>query len=90
MAARLAEQVDGVEGVEIVHPVQANAVFARLPRAATDALLADLPGDDPFYIWDDATGVVRWMCSWDTTPADVDSFAEALRAVLMSHVAESL
>ncbi|MEU8348229.1 threonine aldolase, partial [Streptomyces sp. NPDC048845] len=28
--------------------------------------------------WDEAAGVVRWMCSFDTTEADVDSFTAAL------------
>lgn len=75
MAARLALAVEAVEEVEISHPVEANAVFARLPRAAIDRLLAELPGEHPFYIWDDARDEVRWMCSWDTTAEDVDSLA---------------
>ena len=37
MAARLAAAVEPVDGVEITHPVEANAVFARLPRPAIDA-----------------------------------------------------
>ena len=56
-----------------------NGVFARLPRPAIDALLRDLPGDHPFYIWDDAENTARWMCSWDTTESDVDTFAAAVR-----------
>jgi threonine aldolase len=31
-----------------------------------------------FYDWNPATGEVRWMCAFDTTPADVDTFAGAL------------
>ena len=53
MAARLAEAVADIDGLEVSHPVQANAVFARLPRPAIDRLLAELPGEHPFYIWDD-------------------------------------
>ncbi|MEO8093171.1 MAG: low specificity L-threonine aldolase [bacterium] len=82
MASRLADAVGGLEQLEIVHPVEANGVFARLPRPAIDALLSDLPAPDPFYIWDDAEGVVRWMCSWDTTPEDVDAFAVAVADAL--------
>ena len=37
MAARLAEAVGAIDGVEITYPVEANAVFARLER----------PGDRP-------------------------------------------
>ena len=35
-----------------------------------------------FYFWDERTGQVRWMCSWDTTEGDVDAFVEAVRAEL--------
>ena len=31
-----------------------------------------------FYVWDEPTDVVRWMCSWDTTADDVDAFAAAV------------
>jgi threonine aldolase len=78
MAARLAEAVGRIDGVEIVHPVEANAVFARLERGATDRLLETWPYERPFHIWDEPAGVVRWMCAWDTTPEDVDAFAAAL------------
>jgi threonine aldolase len=71
MAERLATAVAGVAGVRITQPVQANGVFAVLPRAAT----AELQRDWRFYTWDEETGEVRWMCSWDTTPAEVDAFA---------------
>ena len=82
MAARLAAAVGGIDGLEVVHPVEANAVFARLPRPAIDRLLADLPGDHPFYVWDEAAGVVRWMCAWDTREEDVDRFASTVAAAL--------
>ena len=31
-----------------------------------------------FYTWDERTGEVRWMCSFDTTEAEVDAFAAAI------------
>ncbi|MET0434870.1 MAG: low specificity L-threonine aldolase, partial [Cellulomonas sp.] len=67
MASRLAAGVESLDAVTIAHPVQANAVFARLPRAAIDSLLSDWPYEQPFYVWDEAADVVRWMCGWDTT-----------------------
>ena len=78
MAARLAGAVGGIAGVELVHPVEANGVFARLERPAIDRLLAADPADHPFYLWDEDEHVVRWMCSWDTTPGDVDAFASSV------------
>jgi threonine aldolase len=74
MAARLAAAVGGISGVSIVRPVQANAVFAVLPADVT----ARLQARHRFYTWNQATGEVRWMCSWDTTPADIDAFAADL------------
>jgi threonine aldolase len=72
MARRL-EQALG-ERVTITQPVEANAVFAILPPAVADRLRARFF----FYTWDEATGEVRWMCSWDTTEGDVDAFVEAV------------
>jgi threonine aldolase len=75
MARRLAEGVKDVDGVEILQPVQANAVFARLPNEVSERLQKRYR----FYFWDEAAGDVRWMCSFDTTPEDVDGFVAALR-----------
>ncbi len=78
MARRLCESVAGIEGVTVTRGPAANAVFAMLPRAARERLLQEFD----FYEWDDVTGEVRWMCSWDTTEADVDEFARAVRAAI--------
>ncbi len=78
MAAALADAVRDLPGLAITRPVQTNAVFATIPRDTAQALRRDFP----FYVWDERTGEVRWMCSWDTTEEDVDSFASALGAAL--------
>ncbi|MGA4843482.1 threonine aldolase family protein [Streptomyces sp. G45] len=75
MAQRLAEGVRAVGGVEILYPVQANAVFARLPHDVSERLQKRFR----FYFWDEAAGDVRWMCSFDTTEDDVDAFVAALK-----------
>ena len=82
MASRLGEGAAALAGVEVVHPVEANGVFAKLPRGAIDGLLAALPGEHPFYVWDEDADVVRWMCSWDTTEDDVDGLLDALGTAL--------
>ena len=79
MAARLADAVSALPGLRITRPVQANAVFAIIPPAATQALQDRFD----FYTWDETTGEVRWMCSWDTTEEDVEAFAEAVRESLL-------
>ncbi|MER7954616.1 low specificity L-threonine aldolase [Streptomyces sp. NPDC096030] len=75
MAQRLAAGVREVDGVEILYPVQANAVFARLPHEVSIRLQKRFR----FYFWDEAAGDVRWMCSFDTTEDDVDAFLQALK-----------
>ena len=75
MAARLADRLAEVSEVRITRPVQSNAVFAVLAPAAAEALRREWD----FYMWDEAIGEARWMCSWDTTEEDVDAFAAAVR-----------
>ena len=72
MAQLLKRHLSDVQGVKIVYPVEANGVFARIPRAATAKLLTRYF----FYPWDAEQSVVRWMCSWDTTEKDVKQFVE--------------
>ena len=78
MAGRLAAKVRDVPGVRLTQAVDANAVFAVIPPAA----VARLTQDFLFYVWNEATGEVRWMCSWDTTEEDVDRFAALVARVV--------
>lgn len=77
MAARLYASLHGMEGVEVVYPVQVNSVFARLPRRVWKSLLDHYF----FYDWDEANDVVRWMCSFDTTEEDIAGFVWKLKEV---------
>jgi threonine aldolase len=78
MAARLHDLVCPAPGLTVTRPRQANAVFATLPAEA----IGLLQKVSPFYEWDEDTHEVRWMCSWDTTESDVDTFAAAVHEVL--------
>jgi threonine aldolase len=82
MASRLAAAVEELDGVEIVHPVQSNAVFARLDPAAIERLHDAWPYQPAFHVWHGETDVVRWMCAWDTQGRDVDDFAAAIAGAL--------
>src|SRR5689334_17800242 len=76
MAARLASGLAEVPGVEVVYPVQADAVFARLdPRH-----IADLQRDWIFHVWDESASIVRWMTAFDTQESDVDAFLNDIAA----------
>ena len=74
MARRLEAAVRDIDGVEVVRPVQANAVFALLPREVSERLQKSYR----FYFWNEHTGEVRWMSAFDTTEADIDAFAAAI------------
>jgi threonine aldolase len=74
MALRLAAAVRDVPHVTITQPVESNVVFALIAPELTERLQRERQ----FYVWDEATGEVRWMTSWDTPPADVDAFAAAI------------
>lgn len=76
-AQYLAASLSKYSKIKITKPVQANAVFAELPRAWNEPLQAVYP----FYIWKEATNEARLMCSFDTTKEDIDAFT-ALMAKL--------
>ena len=77
MATRLAAGLAGIPGLDVVYPVQADAVFARLHPDHVAALQRDWT----FYVWDESTSTVRWMTAFDTRESDVDAFLSDITAV---------
>ena len=75
MAQLLKHELAKIPQVTVVYEVEANGVFAQIPGAA----ISKIQQRYFFYPWDEARSVVRWMCSWDTTEADVRQFAEFVR-----------
>ena len=65
-------------GVAILFPRQANSVFVQLPQQAVDAM------HERGWIFYNfiGKGGCRFMCSWDTTPSDIDAFISDLKAAL--------
>ena len=78
MAQLLRREVEKVEGVKIMYPVQVNSVFVQLSTAVWHRLQERYF----FYDWDEAADVVRWMCSFDTTEEDIHAFVAALKEEL--------
>ncbi len=78
MAQRLAQALRGIPGIRLLHPTQANGVFVDLPSGVIPQL-HQLGWH--FYVFEGDTGC-RLMCSWDTQPVDVDTFANDLRRLL--------
>lgn len=75
-AQRLAGQIEGLPGVALMFPVEANGVFVRAP----DAVLQGLRNRGwRFYTF--IGGGARFMFAWDADPARVDELAADIRAV---------
>jgi len=68
MARRLWEGLSKVPGVDLMTPVESNAVFARMPPRVAEQLRQK---GWRFYPWGDG---FRLMCAWDTAPETVDRF----------------
>jgi threonine aldolase len=71
----LGSQLGTLPSCELIYPVQANEVFARLPDSVLDRLEADGFG---FYRY--GRGVIRLVASFATTEADVSKFIAAVRS----------
>jgi len=78
MARLLQKKLSEIPQLKIVYKVEANGVFAKIPRPA----ISRLQKRYFFYVWNEQQSVVRWMCSFDTTEQDVKQF--------VSFVAETL
>jgi threonine aldolase len=63
-----------ITDLSFTQPTQTNAVFAVLPPEVARRVREEFS----FYDWGASTGEVRWMCSYDTTEADVDQFVACL------------
>ncbi len=84
-AQRLSKGILTIEGASLVHPTQANGVFASWPRIGHRRAYA---AGAEYYFWpegaslegpDDETLPARLMCSWSTTNDDIDDFLAAIR-----------
>ncbi len=60
--------------VKVVWKVEANGVFAQIPRHAIEKIKQHYF----FYTWMEEESIVRWMCSFDTTEDDIRKFAEVV------------
>lgn len=78
MGQRLASGIAATRGCSLLHPAAANMVFARLPQTAHDR--AEAAGAVYNRLPLLAEGACRLVCSWSTTPGDVDGFLALLRA----------
>jgi len=79
MAKLLESEVKDIPGVQITQKVQANGIFAIIPKE----LISVLQKEYFFYVWDEEKSEVRWMASFDTTEEDVLGFVKLLKNKLI-------
>lgn len=81
MAALLATEISKIERVKLTQQTQANAVFVIIPEHA----IKPLQEAYRFYVWDEKTSELRWMCSFDTTEEEVFDFVRLLKELVLNH-----
>jgi threonine aldolase len=78
MAAMLARGLDSLPGCRLTQVVQANEVFASIPREH----IAALQSECFFTIWEEDISEARFVTSFDTTEDDINDFLAAAKRVL--------
>ncbi len=75
MAQELASQLEKLPGIQMTQKVESNALFLTMPMKTIKTLLKSYF----FYFWNESRNEIRLVCSWDTTPGDIESFVAAVR-----------
>lgn len=78
MAKRLEQGLRSIPQVKITQAVDANGVFAILPKAITPELQKEIF----FYVWNEQTNEVRLMCSFDTKEEEIDRFIKKIKELI--------
>ena len=78
MASRLGRGISRLPGCALTQEVQANEVFATIPREH----IASLQSVTYFHIWNEGNSEARFVCSFDTSEEEVDAFLRAAGEIL--------
>ena len=78
MAQLLAQELGRIPQFKITQKVEANGVFAVVPKK----YIAKLQRKYFFYVWNEETSEVRLMTSFDTTEEDIKDFISLVRKTL--------
>jgi threonine aldolase len=78
MARMLATELERISQIKLTQAVEANGVFATLPKQ----FIPELQKKYFFYVWNETISEVRLMCSFDTTEDDIYDFVKVVRRVV--------
>jgi threonine aldolase len=79
MAKLLESEIRKIDRITITQKVEANGVFAIVPKEIIPALQKEYF----FYVWNEPRGEVRWMTSFDTTEEDILNFSALIKQSLI-------
>ena len=77
-AKRLAEGLESIEGVRLIHPIDINEIFLEIPLAIFERLNGSGFGFYPIRPTAQDTGTVRLVTSFNTSPEDIDRLVAAV------------
>jgi threonine aldolase len=78
MAKLLEKQVREIPNIQLTQEVEANGVFAIVPRE----IIPLLQEKYFFYMWDEHRSEVRWMTSFDTQEEDIANFIALIKKLV--------
>jgi len=78
MARLLAAELEKVPRITLTQPIEANGVFAIVPRKFIPALQKKYF----FYVWNEEIDEIRLMTSFDTTEDDIATFVELVKRIV--------
>jgi len=78
LASEFAIRIASVKGVELVHPVQTNAVFLKMSPSVHEKMQQHAL----FYYWNELKQEVRLVFSFDNTLQDIELFIDTLSKYL--------
>lgn len=78
MAKLLESEVAKIPQIKLTQKVEANGVFAIVPRE----IIKPLQEKFFFYIWNEKLSEVRWMTSFDTREEEIFEFTDLIKRLL--------
>lgn len=77
MARYFAQELEKIE-IDVTNEVVGNTIFAILPLE----IIEEMQNYSYFYLWDELTGEVRFVTSFDTEKKDIDGFIKKLKELI--------
>jgi threonine aldolase len=76
MTQFLYNKIKNIPYIKITQKVQVNSIFAIIPKK----IINDLQKNYAFYVFNEQTNEVRWMCSFNTTKKDIINFVKDIKS----------